>query len=134
MAKHDNKKLFSNNNNIGSSLWITAMAENQRFTTEIDITHLTNISTWIQLYTEVRKKSDVVFLEKSLGLARFEPWSSCIAAGCANDYAMPHPCPVSSLSVYLCRTHHEIPSSVIHVCFKDLQFQRTTNVLLWIVF
>ena len=43
------------------------MAENQRFTTEIDITHLTNISTQIQLYTEVRKKSDVVFLEKKSG-------------------------------------------------------------------
>ena len=63
----------------GSSLWITAMTEYQRFTTEIDITHLTNISTWIQLYTEVRKKSDVVF-RKSLGLTRFEPGSSCILA------------------------------------------------------
>ena len=74
----------------GSSLWIIAMTEYQKFTTEIDNTHLTNISTWIQLYTEVRKKSDVVS-EKSLGLARFEPGSSCIVAGCANHYATPHP-------------------------------------------
>ena len=74
----------------GSSLWITAMTENQRLTTEIDITHLTNISTWIKLYIEVRKKSDVVFL-KSLGLARFELGSSCMVAGCANHYATPHP-------------------------------------------
>ena len=51
----------------GFSLSITAMTENQRFTTEIVITHLTNISTQIQLYTEVRKKSDVVFLEKKSG-------------------------------------------------------------------
>ena len=50
--------------NNGSSLSITAMTENQRFTTEIDITHLTNVSTWLRLYTEVRKKSDVVFLKK----------------------------------------------------------------------
>ena len=69
-----------------SSLWITTITEYQRFTTEIDITHLTNISTWIQLYTEVRKKSDVVF-QKKLCLARFESGSSWIIAGCANHYA-----------------------------------------------
>ena len=40
------------------------MTENQRFTTEIDSMHLTNISTQIQLYTDVRKKSDVVSLKK----------------------------------------------------------------------
>ena len=40
------------------------MTENQRFTKEIDITHLTNLSTLIQLYSEVRKKSDVVFPKK----------------------------------------------------------------------
>ena len=56
---------------------MAAMTENQKFITEIDITHLTNISTPLQLYTEVRKKSDVVFQKKSLGLARFEPRSSC---------------------------------------------------------
>ena len=73
-----------------SSLWITAMTENQIFTTANYITHRRNISTRIQFYNEAWKKSDVVFLKKSLVLVRFKPSSSCIVAGCANQYAMPH--------------------------------------------
>jgi hypothetical protein len=50
-------------------------SENQRFTSEIDNSHLKNISTWIQLLFEVIKKGEVVFQKKNLAHARFKPHS-----------------------------------------------------------
>ncbi len=86
----DLKCMYINKN--GSSLWIAAIAENQRLFTTVNLTmHILQIYfTWTKLKSEGRKKRDVVF-RKNSGSREIRTPASCIAAIGANHYATPHP-------------------------------------------
>ncbi len=60
------------------------------FRKEIDITQPTNISTRIQLQSEVIKKEDVVYQNTEPRSCKIQTQDSCLAANGAYHYATPH--------------------------------------------